>query len=467
MTITTINPSSGEVIAHYDENGPEELESTLDGCARAATAWAAQPIKVRTGALRSLAQVMRERSEQLASIATEEMGKPLAEARSEVAKCAWTLDWFADNAARLLMAEPAPIGALDSYVEFTPLGVILAIMPWNFPYWQVIRAVAPALAVGNAMLLKHAENTTGCGYALVDAARSAGVPEGVLAQVVVGIDAIPAVIADRRVAAVTLTGSTRAGRAVAALAGQSLKKSVLELGGSDPFIVLADADLEAAADWAVRSRFQNAGQSCIAAKRAIVVESVAEEFTDRLVAHVSGLVVGDPTEPATTVGPLARADLLDALERQVRSSVAGGARVLTGGERLKRQGYFFAPTVLDQVSPSMAVMREEVFGPALPLVKVAGVEEAVEVANSTTYGLGSAVWTSDLEMGRSVARRLQAGHTVINGMTASDARLPFGGVKDSGYGRELSHFGLMEFVDIHAVVINGPAGPVSPPPAAE
>jgi succinate-semialdehyde dehydrogenase/glutarate-semialdehyde dehydrogenase len=353
--------------------------------------------------------------------------------------------------------------ALRTRVIATPLGVLLAIMPWNFPYWQVVRALAPALAAGNVVVLKHAPSTTGCALALADAASAAGLPAGALSVIVVDVErtaeVVDAVIADDRVAAVTLTGSTRAGRSVATAAGRALKKTVLELGGSDAFVVLADADLDAAAAWGARSRFQNTGQSCIAAKRIVVEEPVADAFTERLLAQVAELRLGDPTVEGVTVGPLARQDLRDAVDRQVRDSVAQGARVLVGGRVPDRPGYYYEPTVLDHVEPGMPVLDEEVFGPAVPILRAKNADEALELANATTYGLGSAVWTSDVARGEALAERLDAGHTAVNGMTVSDPRLPFGGIKDSGYGRELSHQGLYEFVDIHAVVVNRPDGP--------
>jgi succinate-semialdehyde dehydrogenase/glutarate-semialdehyde dehydrogenase len=343
---------------------------------------------------------------------------------------------------------------------------VFAIMPWNFPYWQVVRALAPALAAGNVIVLKHAPSTTGCALLLEEAAKHAGVHDGVFSVLVASAERTPEVservITDDRVAAVTLTGSTGAGRSVAAIAGRALKKTVLELGGSDPFVVLADADLEAAAAWAARSRFQNAGQSCIAAKRIIVEEAAGDAFTKCLLAHVARLRIGDPTESGVTVGPLARADLRDALARQVHESVEQGARVLAGGRAPDRPGFYYEPTVLDHVSPGMPVLTEEVFGPAVPIVRAADADAAIALANHTHFGLGSNVWTSDLPRGQKLALRLDAGHAAVNWMTTSDPRLPFGGIKDSGYGRELSRHGIHEFVNVHTVVVNGPEGPDQP-----
>jgi succinate-semialdehyde dehydrogenase/glutarate-semialdehyde dehydrogenase len=396
-------------------------------------------------------------------MASREMGKPLADSVAEVEKCAWSCEWFADHGPAMLEPEAVETEAISSYVAYIPLGVVFAIMPWNFPYWQVVRALAPALVAGNVIVLKHAPSTTGCALLLGEVAEQTGLPAGVLSVIVVDVERTPEVservITDRRVAAVTITGSTGAGRAVAAIAGRALKKTVLELGGSDPFIVLADADLEAAAAWAVRSRFQNAGQSCIASKRIIVEEPIADEFTGRLLAHVGRLQIGDPSGPGVTTGPLARGDLRDALDRQVRESVRQGARVLAGGRSVDRPGFFYEPTVLDRVSPGMPVVAEEVFGPAVPILRAADANAAIQLANATGFGLGSNVWTSDLERGQELALQLDAGHTAVNWMTTSDPRLPFGGVKDSGYGRELSSHGIQEFVNVHTVVVERSGGP--------
>jgi succinate-semialdehyde dehydrogenase/glutarate-semialdehyde dehydrogenase len=460
--VTTIDPSSGSRLAVYEETSDEQIDAILDRALRAAVWWRGIPVTERAEAVRSFGQAMRERGEELARLATREMGKPVAQSRAEVEKCAWTCEWFADHGPALLASEPVDTGAVRSRVVYSPLGVLFAIMPWNFPYWQVIRALAPAVTAGNVVVLKHAPSTTGCALLLQQVAASS-LPPDLFSVVVAGFGRTPEVseriISDDRVAAVTLTGSTGAGRAVASIAGRALKKTVLELGGSDPFIVLADADIAAAAEYAVRSRFQNTGQSCIATKRIIVENSIADEFTAEFLAGVSRLVVGDPLTPEVTIGPLARSDLRDALIRQVEVSVRSGARVLTGGRAVDGPGFYYQPTVLDQVTADMPVLAEEVFGPAVPLVRASDVDDAVRLANRTPFGLGSNVWTADLERGAAVAARLEAGHTAVNGLTASDARLPFGGIKDSGYGRELSRHGIQEFVNVHAVVTYGPHGP--------
>jgi succinate-semialdehyde dehydrogenase/glutarate-semialdehyde dehydrogenase len=418
-----------------------------------------------------MAVAFRDRLDELSLLAAREMGKPLAQSRAEVEKCAWACEWFADNGPTMLEPERIATEAVQSYVSYAPLGVVFAVMPWNFPYWQVVRALAPALTAGNVIVLKHAPSTTGCALALAEMAADAGLPHGLLSVLVAGVESTPAlserVIADDRVAAVTLTGSTAAGRAVAAVAGRALKKTVLGLGGSDPFVVLADADLDAAAAWAVRSRFQNAGQSCIATKRIIVEEPVAAEFTRRLLVHVAELRLGDPIEPDMTIGPLARSDLRDALARQVRLSVDQGARVLAGGRTPDRPGFYYEPTVLDLVTDGMPIIDEEVFGPAVPILTAPDAEAAIALANRTRFGLGSNVWTSDLERGQELALRLEAGHTAINWMTTSDPRLPFGGIKVSGYGRELSSHGIHEFVNVHTIVVEQPAGPGEERPTIE
>jgi succinate-semialdehyde dehydrogenase/glutarate-semialdehyde dehydrogenase len=463
VSVETINPATAEPIASYEETSGEELDEILDRAIAGAGAWAQRSPEQRAASLRDLAGVLRADADELAELATREMGKPLAESKAEVEKCAVTCDWFAANGPGLLEPEAVSTDALRTRLAHHPLGVVFAIMPWNFPFWQVVRALAPALMAGNVVVLKHAPSTTGCALALTEAVERAGLPEGALAAIVVSAqrtdEVASGVIADRRVAAVTFTGSTRAGRAVAGHAGQALKKCVLELGGSDPFVVLADADVESAAAWAARSRFQNTGQSCVAAKRLVVEEPIADEFTDQFLERVRALRVGDPIQPDVTIGPLARADLREAVERQVRESVSLGASVLIGGAADDRPGFFYLPTVLDQVEPGMPVLVEEVFGPAIPLLRARDAEHALELANGTDYGLGSAVWTSDVQAGERFAERLRAGHTAVNGMTITDPRIPFGGIKDSGYGRELFRHGLLEFVDVHALVINGARGP--------
>jgi succinate-semialdehyde dehydrogenase / glutarate-semialdehyde dehydrogenase len=456
MAITSVNPATEQELARFDELSPQHIDAALERAQIAQRAWRKLSFESRGGHLTQVARILRDEKPRLAALATEEMGKPMVEAAAEVEKCAWTLDWFAENAAALLAPEEMPSSASQSYVQFLPLGVLLAVMPWNFPFWQFFRAAAPALMAGNTVVLKHASNVPRCSLAIEDVFLRAGAPEGVATSVLVGSSAVSGLIADPRIAAVTLTGSDVAGAQVAEAAGKVLKKCVLELGGSDPFIVLDDADLKAAATVGCRARNQNNGQSCIAAKRFIVDNKVADDFEELFVTAVKALKVGDPTDPATNVGPLARADLVDDLADQVGRTLAMGGRVLTGGSRRQGTGYYFEPTVMAGITRDMPVFREETFGPVAALIRVAGEEEAIAVANDCEYGLGSAIWTGDPERGKALAGQIEAGAVFVNGMVASDARIPFGGVKRSGYGRELSEFGIREFTNIQTVWV-GPA----------
>ncbi len=454
--LKSIDPSNGKELATFPELDAAGIEAAVERAWSARHAWRDAGMDQRTAILRSVAGVLRAEKARFAALMTAEMGKPIAEAEGEVEKCAWTATWIADNAARLLADEPIESTATKSYVRYQPLGVILAVMPWNFPFWQAFRAGMPALAAGNVMLLKHASNVPQCALAIEDVFREAGVPKGVFQTLLIGPGPVAGIVADRRVAGVTLTGSEAAGELVASAAGKALKKSVLELGGSDPFIVLEDADVKTAATVACRARNQNNGQSCIAAKRFIVAEPIADEFEELFSKAVAALKVGDPTDRANQVGPLARPDLVDDLERQVKESISKGARVLAGGKRLKNGGNFFEPTVLAGVKPGMPVYSEETFGPVAAVIRVKDAEEALRAANDTDFGLGSSIWTADVERGQLLAERVEAGLVFINGMVASDARLPFGGVKRSGYGRELSAAGIREFTNIQTVWV-GPA----------
>ncbi len=452
MTIITVNPATGESIGEYAEMSPPEIEDLLARSERAFRAWKRVGLDERTERLLALADGLRRGEGYFAGLMTLEVGKPIAEARSEIRKCASVCEYYAEHAAAFLADEAIESDASRSYVTYRPLGVILAIMPWNFPFWQVVRFAAPTLTAGNAGLLKHSPNVTGCALALERLFREAGYPDDLFRALVVDVPAVDAVIRDDRIKAVTLTGSTRAGRAVAAAAGSVVKKTVLELGGSDPSVILADADLDAAARACVTSRLINAGQSCIAAKRLIVVDAVLDAFQDRVVRHMAATVVGDPTQHTTTLGPMARADLRENLHRQVSESVACGARPLLGGDLPDGLGYFYPATVLADVRPGMPAYDEELFGPVASILPVADEDEALRVANDTAYGLGASIYTADVERGRHIAaERLDAGACFVNDFVRSDPRLPFGGIKGSGYGRELSLMGIREFVNVKTV----------------
>lgn len=451
--IRSINPATEEVLATFPSFEQEQIERVLRQAKEESARWRRTSFQRRSELLRQAGAYLRREKEHLAGLITGEMGKPIVEAEGEIEKCAWVCDYYAEHAAAFLADEPRRSDASESYVQFTPLGVVLAIMPWNFPLWQLMRFTAPALMAGNTAILKHASNVPQCALAAEKMFRECGFAEGVFQTVLVAGSEATRMIEDSRIAAVTLTGSEGAGASVASTAGKVIKKTVLELGGSDPFIVLEDADLDAAVETGTRARFQNAGQSCIAAKRFIVVDSVFDQFERRYVEAVKGLRVGNPMERTTQIGPLARDDLRDGLEKQVRRSVDGGGRLKTGGERLSGKGYFFAPTVVSDVAADTPLACEEVFGPVAALIRVASAEEAVRTANRCPYGLGSSVWTRNIPFARDLARHIEAGMVFINGMVVSDPRLPFGGVKLSGYGRELADYGIREFVNIQTVWI--------------
>ncbi len=456
MSIQSINPATEEVMKTFEPFSPAQVEQALAEARHAFLQWRVTSFAERGALFHKLAQYLRRHKEELAQLATLEMGKPIIEAIAEVEKCALNCDFYADNAEKFLADESATTNATSSYVEFLPLGVVLALMPWNYPFWQVIRFAAPALMAGNTAVLKHASNVSMCALKIEEIFEECGFPHGVFRTVLVPGAETNRLIADKRVAAVTLTGSDVTGSAVASASGHALKKNVLELGGSDAFIVLEDADLDGAAQMAVRARFQNTGQSCIAAKRFIVVESVADAFEQKFVEAARQLKMGNPMDAKTQVGPLARGDLRDALEEQVAASIRMGARILLGGKRAEGKGYFYEPTILSGVTADMPVFNEETFGPAAAIIHARDAEHAIELANDSDFGLGGNLWTGDIERGRKLARRIESGSVFINGMTASDPRLPFGGIKRSGYGRELASFGIREFVNIQTVWI-GPA----------
>jgi len=454
MTLESLNPASGERIASYDEMTPEQVDKALVGCHRTFLEWSGTDFRSRAKLLVRVAGLLRGRRDDLAELMTREMGKPVMQARAEVDKCAWVCDYYAEHAEVFLAPEIIETDAARSYVGFEPLGVVLAIMPWNFPFWQVLRFAAPALMAGNTAALKHASNVQGCALAIESLFREAGYPDGAFRTLVLGSRDVGAAIEHPKVQAVTLTGSTPAGRKVAALAGSLLKKTVLELGGSDPYVILEDADLDLAVNACVTGRMLNTGQSCIAAKRFIVVDAVRGEFEARLVELMKRQKVGDPMQNDTEVGPMARVDLRDELHDQVERSLQAGARCLLGGEVPDGPGAYYPPTVLTDVTAGMAAYEEELFGPVAAVLPVADEAAAIGVANDTVFGLGAAVFTRDDAKGEAIAaKRLQAGSCFVNAFVKSDPRLPFGGIKASGYGRELGSFGIREFVNIKTVYV--------------
>ena len=459
--ISSINPASEELLAEFEPWSTDQVDEAVDEVVAAQRAWRAKSVEERAVPMRRAAELLRQRAERYGALMTAEMGKPIVEAEAEVAKCALACEHYADHAAEYLADAPVATDSLESYVAYQPLGTILAIMPWNFPFWQVFRAGVPSLMAGNGMVLKHASNVPQSALATEEVFRDAGFPAGLLRTVLIAGSDTERLIADPRIAAVTLTGSSEVGARIASLAAGVLKKQVLELGGSDPFIVLADADLDYAARTAARARNQNNGQSCIAAKRFIVEEAVADEFGQYFADAVRALRVGDPSSRDTNVGPLARGDLRDTLERQVDESRRLGAEALVGGERLNGRGYYYAPTILDGVTDAMPAFREETFGPVAALVRARDVDHAIELANDTEYGLGAAVWTRDLDGAKGIARRIDAGLVFVNGLVASDPRMPMGGVKRSGYGRELGRHGIWEFTNVQSVRIGSAEPPTS------
>ncbi|HET9709937.1 MAG TPA: NAD-dependent succinate-semialdehyde dehydrogenase [Gemmatimonadales bacterium] len=452
-TIQSINPATGDVVESFAETSRRELDGILDQSDHVFQDWRRRPWSERARLLRVAAGVLRNQKSTYARAMALEMGKPLAQGEAEAEKCATVCDYYAEHAEAFLEQQPRDLDGTASFVRFDPIGPVLAIMPWNFPFWQVFRFAAPALAAGNVGLLKHASNVTRCALLIEDVFRDAGFPEGAFRTLILRTSAVGDVIADARVRAVTLTGSEQAGSAVAEQAGRHLKKTVLELGGSDAFIVLADADLARAARTAADARLINSGQSCIAAKRFIVVDAVADRFAERFVAEMRSRIMGDPLAAGTDVGPQARIDLRTALHRQVQQSVRRGARLAAGGAIPSGAGAFYPPTVLLDVRPGMPAFDEEVFGPAAAVIRARDEADAIALANASPYGLGASVWTEDRARGRRIAAELDVGCVFVNALVRSDPRLPFGGVKRSGYGRELAEFGLREFVNIKSVAV--------------
>jgi succinate-semialdehyde dehydrogenase / glutarate-semialdehyde dehydrogenase len=451
MSIATINPATGETLRTFTPLTPDQLEARLECAASAYLKHRRTSFAERRRLMLKAAEILETEKEAFGRLMVTEMGKPLQAAIEEAAKCALGCRYYAEHAERFLADEVVETSASKSWVAYQPIGPVLAVMPWNFPFWQVFRFAAPALMAGNVGLLKHASNVPQCALAIEEIFRRAGFAEGCFQTLLIDTEKVRQVIEDRRVAAVTLTGSTNAGSHVASAAGKVIKKSVLELGGSDPFIVMPSADLDTAVRTAVRARTINNGQSCIAAKRFIVAEPIADEFERRYVAGFKALKVGDPMDPATDIGPLANENQVETIAEQVERSVAAGARVLTGGRRIDRPGYWYEPTVLTGVTPDSPAYHDEVFGPVATLFRVRGLDDAIRLANDSPFGLGSSAWTNDAAERKRFVEEIEAGMVFINAMVVSDPRMPFGGVKQSGYGRELSWHGIHEFVNTKTV----------------
>ncbi|MFH1197494.1 MAG: NAD-dependent succinate-semialdehyde dehydrogenase [bacterium] len=451
MAIQSINPTNGKLIKSFNEINLSEVHKIIENTNQAFLKWREVPIAARCKLLKSAADVLLKNKNQYAEAMTLEMGKPITQAIAEVEKCALVCNYYSKNAEKILANEVIKTDASESYVCFDPLGIILAVMPWNFPFWQVFRFAAPALAAGNVGLLKHASNVPMCALAIEDVFRQAGFPEYVFKTLLIGSSLVDEVVNHPFVKAATLTGSEPAGRSVASACGKLLKKTVMELGGSDPFIILADANLDEAVKVAVKARLLNNGQSCIAAKRFIVIQEVFNQFEKMFVTEMEKTKIGDPMNIATELGPIARKDLRIELHEQVKASISAGAKLLLGGKMIEGDGYFYPPTILSGVKKGMPAYEQEIFGPVATVIKARDEEDALRIANDTDFGLGASLWTSDIEKAKQLASRIEAGAVFINGMVKSDPRLPFGGIKTSGYGRELSHYGIKEFVNIKTV----------------
>ncbi|MCF8388853.1 MAG: NAD-dependent succinate-semialdehyde dehydrogenase [Bacteroidales bacterium] len=449
----SINPYNNQLNKEYKELSGKQIESIIANVEHAQKKYKHSTYGERSEKMKSLAELLRKNKTQYARLMTLEMGKLLGESEAEIEKCAWVCDYYADNAEIFLADEVIKSDASRSYVHFQPLGIVLAVMPWNFPFWQVFRFAAPALMAGNGALLKHASNVPGCAMEIEKIIREAGFPDNLFRTLLIPGKMVGEVIENPLVKAATLTGSEKAGSSVAEKAGKNLKKTVMELGGSDPFIVLEDAEFESCCQTAVTARMINTGQSCIAAKRFIVVEDIANAFEDRVKELMQDRKAGNPANSDTQLAPLAKPEFVEDIDRQVKESIEMGATLLLGGKRMKGKGNFYEPTVLTNVTPDMPVFKEETFGPVLSVIRVQNEKEAIEMANQSQYGLGGCVWTSSVERGEKIARTVESGAMFVNGMTKSDPRLPFGGIKNSGYGRELSHYGIKEFVNIKTIWI--------------
>ena len=453
MTLKSINPVNGELLKEYNEHSSETIDKCIDTAHVCYERWRETSFTCRADFLQRCADNLISYHREYARLISKEMGKPISESIAEIEKCAWTCRYYAEKGALFLSTELVETDASHSSIHYEPLGVILAVMPWNFPFWQVFRFAAPAIMAGNTVLLKHASNVSGCALALEEVFRHADAPKGLFTTLLIAADKVAEVIAHSDVKAITLTGSEKAGAAVAAQAGKLIKKTVMELGGSDPFIVLEDADLKIAAETAVKARFINNGQSCIAAKRFIVHKAVVNEFTGLVANEVRKLVIGDPMDDKTSLGPLARVDLAETVLSQIQKSIDNGACLLMGGTIGEQGKAFVKPTLLLNVKKGMPVYDEEVFGPVLPIIEADSDEECISVANDTVYGLGASIWSQDIERAQKIAAKIESGSVFINGMVKSDPRLPFGGIKLSGYGRELSEVGIREFVNIKSIWI--------------
>ncbi len=453
MAIETINPANNQLVKSFNEYSSEQVSQIIEKAQSAFLTWRETSLMERSKLMFNAANILRNDKIKYAEIMTMEMGKPITQAIAEVEKCAWVCDYYAENAESFLSEEFIQTDASESYVQFDPIGIVLAVMPWNYPFWQVLRFAVPALMAGNVALLKHASNVPMSALAIEEVFSEAGFPKNVFSTLLIGSKQVQDVIENPLVKAATLTGSEPAGKAIASSAGKALKKTVMELGGSDPFIILNDANIAGAVKDGVTSRILNNGQSCIAAKRFIMVEDIADQFETQFVKRMKELVVGEPMDDNTELGPIAREDLLEELDWQVKETVKQGGKILTGGERVDREGAFYQPTVLSNVKKGMLAYSEELFGPVAIMIRAKDENDAIEIANDTPFGLGASIWTSDIKQAKKLTKQIDSGAVFINGFVKSDPRLPFGGVKNSGYGRELSHYGIKEFVNIKTIWI--------------
>lgn len=453
MKFQAIDPSQDVIIQEYEEDSEKTVLQTLALAQQTFFTWSKTDFKARSSLMNQLAELLKKKEDDLAHLITREIGKPIRQSRAEVLKCASVCEYYAEKAEDFLKPEMVKAGGRKSYIVFEPLGVILGIMPWNFPFWQVFRFLAPTIMAGNAAILKHSSNVPGCSLMIAALVREAGFPEYLFNSLLISTEKIPKLIDDARIKAVTLTGSEQAGMTVASQAGKQIKKTVMELGGSDPFIILDDADFDASLSGAIAGRMINGGQSCIASKRFIVTQGHYDHFCDKLREKLAQMKIGDPREEETELGPMAKKDLVDTLEKQVKQSTDQGAQLLYGGKRLQQKGFFFPPTLLIHVKKGMAVYEEETFGPIFAVIKAENTEEAIKIANDTTFGLAASLWTTNLDLAQELARKIEAGSIFINAPTVSNVHLPFGGIKRSGYGRELSHYGIKEFVNIKSIFV--------------